>query len=93
MYLHIKRIMSDLTQRLLLENKTLKEELQFMKQIFLHNDSLVMNMVILHKDGIPHWVDKQKIIYQPDKINEYDECSLTLELKEQINLKYSDRSY
>ena len=92
MYIHLKKHMSDFTKQLLLENKTLKSELEFMKKIYSFPDSLVMNMIILHKGGEPYWVDKQKICYQPDKLNEFDECSLKQELQDHINLRYSDRS-
>ena len=49
-----------------------------------------MNMIILHKGGEPYWVDKQKICYQPDKLNEFDRYCLKQELQDHINLRYSD---
>ena len=77
--------------KLLLENKKLKEEFIFFNKIFEFNDSLVYNMIIKYKNGNKVWIDKQKITER--ELLELDEDDEIKNLIQSCNTKYNDSDW
>ena len=77
--------------KLLLENKKLKEELIFFNKIFEFSDSLVYNMIIKYKNGEKVWIDKQKITER--ELLELDEDDEVKNLIKSCNTKYNDSDW
>jgi len=77
--------------KLLLENKKLKEELIFFNKIFEFSDSLVYNMIIKYKNGGKVWIDKQKITEK--ELVELDEDDEIKNLIQSCNTKYNDSDW
>ena len=77
-------------QQLKQENEDLKQELEFMKQILNHGDSLIFQMKAVKKQGKPLWINTQKITLQ--ELLQLDTDPIVQQLLiERTDVKYSDR--
>lgn len=77
-------------QQLKQENEHLKQELEFMKQILNHGDSLIFQMKAVKKQGKPIWINTQKITLHELLQLDTDPTVQQL-LIERTDVKYSDR--
>lgn len=77
-------------QQLKQENEHLKQELEFMKQILNHGDSLIFQMKAVKKQGKPLWINTQKITLH--ELLQLDTDPIVQQLLiERTDVKYSDR--
>ena len=77
-------------QQLKTENTELKNELDFMKQIFDHGDSMVFQMKIMKKGGKRVWINTQTITTK--ELLELDHTSEVQQLLiEKQSIRYKDR--
>lgn len=88
MHQHLQHI--QIMQQLKQENEKLKQEIEFMKQIFNHGDAMVFQMKRFTKKGQPVWINTQKItdkeLLELDHSHEVQKI-----LIERNNIKYSDK--
>ena len=70
--------------------KKIKKELKFMKKIFEHQNSAIYNLKIKKINNKKIWIDKIKILSNPELLLKLDKDEEVIEWINDLNLSYKD---